>query len=214
MKGLWLPIIFIGVPLIEIALFVQIGGRIGLAWTIIIVIATAIAGTVMLRAQGLAVLGRAQDTLRAGDVPVESLIDGVFLLIAGILLLTPGFLTDFIGFLFFVPVVRQTLGRYFWSRIAQSGAVSFRDLRGGGAANGPRPGNSRTDRPETHRPETHRPPKRGQIIEGEIVREERAPGTSPKTSPETSDGLDEQDEQDDNDRAVSQPRRIDSPWRQ
>ncbi|MBZ0217776.1 MAG: FxsA family protein [Fimbriimonadaceae bacterium] len=207
MKGLWLPIIFIGVPLIEIALFVQIGGRIGLAWTIIIVIATAIAGTVMLRAQGLAVLGRAQDTLRAGDVPVESLIDGVFLLIAGILLLTPGFLTDFIGFLFFVPVVRQSLGRYFWSRIAQSGAVSFRDLRGGGAANGPRPGDSQTDRSETSRP-----PKGGPIIEGEIVREERAsPETSPKTPPETSDGLDEQD---DNDRAVSQPRRIDSPWRQ
>ena len=191
MKGLGLLAIFIGIPLIEIALFVQIGGRIGLAWTIIIVIATAIAGTILLRSQGLAVMSRAQDTMNAGEMPVESLVDGVFLLIAGILLLTPGFLTDFIGFLFFIPILRQTLGRYLWRRIARSGSVSFRDLRGGGSARGPR--DDRTS-PHARRSE-------GLIIEGEIVRE------SNSTS---NDGEAHEDEEP----TVLNPPRSDSPWRQ
>lgn len=188
MRGLWLLAIFIGIPLIEIALFVQIGGEIGLAWTIIIVIATAIAGTMMLRVQGLAVMGRAQDTMKAGEVPVGSLIDGLFLLIAGILLLTPGFLTDFIGFLFFVPAVRQTIGRFLWSRIAQSGSVSINGVRAGGRNRGPQQG-GHTDK--------------GLIIEGEIIHDISGEPNS-----------DNQPERGADDQSTTNGPRSDSPWRQ
>ncbi len=186
MRGLAFLALFIGVPLIEIALFVQIGGRIGITWTIVIVIATAMAGTALLRMQGLAVMRQAQDTMEAGGVPVESLIDGLFLLIAGILLLTPGFLTDFVGFLFFIPPVRRSLGRYLWARVAKSGNVGFSSSRGGGRG-----------------PTTASPPG-GVVIEGEIVEEIFSPGEAGDPEDGTSSG----------DTPKTGDSKPDSPWRQ
>lgn len=168
MRGILLLALFIGIPLIEIALFVQIGGRIGILWTIVIVIATAIAGTYLLRLQGLAVMNQARRTMEAGGVPVESLIDGLFLLIAGILLLTPGFLTDFIGFLFFLPPVRHSLGRRLWALAARSGSVHFHNIHpGGGSSPNQRPGQGR-------HPDAGAKTK-GIIIEGEIVESDLQP---------------------------------------
>ena len=90
--------LLIGVPLIEIYLFVELGGLIGTWPTIGLVVLTAIAGSIMLRAQGRRVLARAQEKIRRGEPPVSDLLDGIGLLLAGALLLTPGFLTDSIGF--------------------------------------------------------------------------------------------------------------------
>lgn len=102
------------VPLIEIFLFIQVGGEIG-AWpTIGIVILTAVVGTVMLRRQGLAALRGVQSRLAAGEDPGRLLADGAMILVAGVLLLTPGFLTDTIGLLLLVPAVRAWL----WRRLA------------------------------------------------------------------------------------------------
>lgn len=109
--GLFILLAFIGMPILEIAVFIDVGERIGLLNTIAIVILTAIAGTALLRWQGLSVLGRAQESLRENRFPMEEVFDGLCLVFAGALLLTPGFVTDGIGFLLFAPPVRQLLKR-------------------------------------------------------------------------------------------------------
>ncbi len=107
--GIFLLAAFIGVPLLEIAVFVEIGGAIGLWPTLATVILTAVLGTWCLRAQGLATLARARAQLDRGALPAKELFDGACLLIAGALLLTPGFVTDTVGFLLFVPPLRDFL---------------------------------------------------------------------------------------------------------
>ena len=108
---------FIGVPILEIAVFVEVGGRIGLGPTIAIVVATAMAGAALLRHQGLATLNRARLSLAEGRMPLAEVFDGLCLLFAGALLLTPGFVTDGAGLLLFVPGLRAWLraliGRHF-----------------------------------------------------------------------------------------------------
>ncbi len=99
----------IGVPVIEIAVFIEIGGRIGLWWTVGLVVLTAVIGTALLRHQGLSTLARARASLDQGKLPVRELLDGVCLLIAGALLLTPGFVTDAVGALLLVPPLRWPL---------------------------------------------------------------------------------------------------------
>ena len=100
---------FIGVPLVEIAVFIQVGGWIGLGWTLALVVLTAVLGAWQLRAQGLATLLRARDQIDRGALPARELFDGACLLVAGALLLTPGFVTDATGFLLFLPPVRDML---------------------------------------------------------------------------------------------------------
>jgi UPF0716 protein FxsA len=101
--------VFIAVPITEIAVFIQAGDQFGLWPTIAIVILTALLGTVLLRYQGLRTLGRVQESLQEGEVPVGEVFAGLCLLIAGALLLTPGFLTDTLGFALFVPSIRGFL---------------------------------------------------------------------------------------------------------
>jgi len=103
---MWLLIAFIAVPIIEIALFIQIGGFLGLLPTLIIVVLTAIAGTYLVRAQGLSVLSQLQSRIHAMNDPSEPLAHGATILFSGALLLTPGFFTDFVGFLLLIPNVR------------------------------------------------------------------------------------------------------------
>ena len=106
---MYLLLALILVPLIEIALFIQVGGLIGLWPTLAIVVATALAGTMLMRTQGFAVWRRAQDSLARNELPVREVFDGLCLLVAGVLLLTPGFFTDAIGLALFVPQVRDLL---------------------------------------------------------------------------------------------------------
>lgn len=128
--ALWILLAFIGVPLIEIALFIQVGDVIGLWPTIAIVIATALAGTALIRWQGLNTLQRAQAEMEAQRLPVRELFDGICLIFAGALLLTPGFLTDTIGFILLVPPLRAILGRYVWRALQNAKGVQF-DMPGG-----------------------------------------------------------------------------------
>ena len=102
---------FIGVPLIEIAVYIEVGGRIGLGPTLAGVVLTALVGTFLLRLQGLITLRRAQQAVNQGELPLREVFDGACLLVAGVLLLTPGFLTDALGLLLFLPVVRRLLRR-------------------------------------------------------------------------------------------------------
>ncbi len=128
--------LFIAVPVIEIALFIEIGGWIGLWPTIAIVVLTAFAGTTLLRLQGLAVLRRVQESAARNELPVAEVFDGFCLLVAGILLLTPGFFTDALGFLLFLPPFRRIAGRAVWGWMVRSGRVS---VAGGGFGGGPGP---------------------------------------------------------------------------
>jgi len=101
----------VGVPILEIALFIEIGGAIGTWPTIATIFLTAAIGAFLLRSQGSGLMARARATLDRGEMPVEEVIHGLFLLIAGALLLTPGFFTDAVGFLLCVPSIRLALGR-------------------------------------------------------------------------------------------------------
>ena len=106
---MWLLIAFIVVPIIEIALFIQVGGFLGLFPTLAIVILTAIAGTYLVRAEGLSVLSQLQSSFREMNDPSEPLAHGAMILFSGALLLTPGFFTDFVGFLLLIPNVRAAV---------------------------------------------------------------------------------------------------------
>ena len=106
---MWLFALFIAIPLIEIALFIQVGGLIGLWPTLAIVVFTAFLGTWMIRAQGVMALDRLRASLNELRDPTEPLAHGAMILIAGALLLTPGFFTDAIGFALLIPPVRSTV---------------------------------------------------------------------------------------------------------
>lgn len=130
---------FIGVPIIEIGLFIEIGGLIGLWPTLLTVIVTAFAGTTLLRLQGLAVLQRVQESTARNELPVQEVFDGLCLLTAGILLLTPGFFTDAFGFLMFVPPFRRVTAVAVGGWLVRSGKVSASaaGFSGGSPGSGP-----------------------------------------------------------------------------
>ncbi|WP_095587818.1 FxsA family protein [Actibacterium ureilyticum] len=114
---MWLFALFLAVPLIEIALFIQVGGLIGLWPTLAIVIVTAFLGTWLMRAQGALAIGQIQSSFNDLRDPTEPLAHGAMILFAGALLLTPGFFTDAAGFLLLIPPVRSAVFRYLRSRV-------------------------------------------------------------------------------------------------
>ncbi|MGJ8582874.1 MAG: FxsA family protein [Marinosulfonomonas sp.] len=118
---MWLFVLFLAIPLIEIALFVQIGGIIGLWWTLAIVVFTAILGTSMIRTQGAMAMVNLRSSFNDMRDPTEPLAHGAMILIAGMLLLTPGFFTDTVGFLLLIPPVRQAVYGYVRSRVTVQG---------------------------------------------------------------------------------------------
>lgn len=111
---MWLLLAFIIVPMIEIALFIQVGGFIGVWWTLLIVLATAIVGSYLVRMQGLRELNNLQRSFSEMEDPTEPLANGAMILFAGALLLTPGFFTDVVGLSLLVPGVRRSA--YLWIR--------------------------------------------------------------------------------------------------
>ena len=102
-------IIFVAIPLVEVAAFAYIGGEIGIMNTLLFCLLTAGIGGFLVRAQGLATLMKAQTSLRSGQLPMNELFDGFCLVVSGALLLTPGFVTDGLGFALLVPAFRSIL---------------------------------------------------------------------------------------------------------
>lgn len=117
-------LLFLIVPLIEIALFIKVGGMIGLGWTLAIVIFTAVLGTFLVRSQGLAVLNRLRGSITELSDPTEPLVHGAMILFSGALLLTPGFFTDAIGFALLVPGIRSVIFQAIRKRIVVTGFSS------------------------------------------------------------------------------------------
>ncbi len=114
---MWLFLLFVGVPVLEIALFLQVGGWLGMWPTLGIVILTAAVGTVLVRSQGLAQLAKLQNSFQEMRDPTETLAHGAMVLASGLLLLTPGFFTDGVGFALLVPGVRSVILRYVRSKV-------------------------------------------------------------------------------------------------
>jgi len=105
------PLLFIIIPLVELYLIIKVGGYIGAFWTVMIVIMTAVIGVNLLRIQGFSTLKRAQQNMEQGAVPAMEMMEGIVLAVGGALLITPGFLTDTLGFICLVPVTRKALIR-------------------------------------------------------------------------------------------------------
>lgn len=115
--------IFLTVPLLEIFLFLLAGELIGFWPTMSLVILTAVAATYLLRSQGFSALQRLQASLARQEFPGAELFDAACLLVAGLLLLTPGFFTDTIGLLLFLPPFRAWLRVVIFRRLAASGFI-------------------------------------------------------------------------------------------
>ena len=107
-----LLLLFLLVPLVEIYLLIKIGGVIGALPTVVLVVLTAVLGAALARHQGLVTLQRLQATMARGEAPAIEMFEGVLLLVGALLLLTPGFLTDLLGFACLIPQTRRTLA--FW----------------------------------------------------------------------------------------------------
>lgn len=104
-----LLLLFILVPVIEIWVLISVGSVIGAFPTILLILSTAFIGLALLRQQGFSTLFRMQQRMQMGEVPAGEVIEGVVLAVGGALLLTPGFVTDAIGFLCLIPVTRQAM---------------------------------------------------------------------------------------------------------
>lgn len=120
-----LVILFICVPIIEIALFIQVGGLIGLWPTIAIVLFTAFVGASLVRSQGIQTLMSVQSRMQQGELPAQQIIEGVMLAVAGVLLLTPGFMTDTLGMLVLLPAPRAWIAKQLMQRVKVNSSAQF-----------------------------------------------------------------------------------------
>ena len=102
-------ILFLVIPLVEIFLLVEIGSHIGTLWTILLIVSTAIVGARLVRLQGIASWRTFQSSISRSQLPALPLLEAAFLLVAGAFLITPGFLTDLMGFLVLIPPLRRKI---------------------------------------------------------------------------------------------------------
>lgn len=103
---------FIFFPITELYIFIKIGNAIGAAVTVSIVLLTALLGAFLARMEGVKTLSKIVRILEAGGVPTDELVDAFFIFVGGILLLTPGFLTDFVGFFVLIPFIRNLIKEF------------------------------------------------------------------------------------------------------
>jgi UPF0716 protein FxsA len=119
-----LVLLFIVVPIAELAVVIQVGQEIGVWWTVALLVADSILGSVLMRAQGRTAWRRFNEAIAAGKVPAREVLDGSLVIFGGLLLLTPGFITDFLGLLLLIPptraLVRATLARRLTHRMVAS----------------------------------------------------------------------------------------------
>ena len=121
--------LFILVPLIELALLIYVGIVIGALYTILIVLITGLIGIVILRKQGVAILRKTRSNLEQGILPAEGIVDGTLVLLAGVLLITPGMIMDVLGFVLLIPQVRRFINNQLRAaarRKLERGAIYYR----------------------------------------------------------------------------------------
>lgn len=116
--------LFFAIPIAEIAIFIEVGNLVGLWPTLGLILLTAFAGIVLIRIQGLSTIEKARRLIERDELPVEPMIHGVGLIIAGALLVTPGFFTDIIGFALLIPPLRLEIARRVLRMMRRSGRFS------------------------------------------------------------------------------------------
>jgi UPF0716 protein FxsA len=116
--------LFIVVPLAELYVILKVGDAIGAIWTILLLAADSVLGSILLRAQGRSVWRRFNAALTDGKMPHREVIDGVLVVFGGAFLITPGFITDVVGILLLVPPTRAVIRRLLVSRLGRRIAVS------------------------------------------------------------------------------------------
>ena len=159
-----LLLLFIFVPIIEIGLFIQVGGYLGLWPTIVLVLITAFVGASLVRSQGIQTLMSVQGRLQQGELPAQQIFEGVMLAVAGVLLLTPGFMTDALGMLVLLPAPRAVIAKYLMSKMV------VKSVGGGfhGSFHGDQFGHNPFDHGRSH----YDDPKQGSTFEGEYERKD------------------------------------------
>ncbi|AXN32202.1 FxsA family protein [Vibrio coralliilyticus] len=158
-----LLLMFIFVPIIEIGLFISVGGYLGLWPTIALVLLTAFVGASLVRSQGLQTLMSVQNRLQQGELPAQQILEGVMLAVSGVLLLTPGFMTDALGMLVLLPAPRAAMAKYLMSKMTVQSV-------GGGFQGGFGSGNFQQG-PFDQDP-FNQQPKDGNTFEGEYERKD------------------------------------------
>lgn len=121
----YLIALFIGLPIVELTLLFKVHERVGMGPTVLLVLLTGITGAALVRRQGIAILFRIQHEIEAGNLPAPQMIDGIMVLVAGALLVTPGLITDAVGFALLVPVVRTSLRGWLRKKMEQKVRSSY-----------------------------------------------------------------------------------------
>jgi UPF0716 protein FxsA len=116
-------LIFVAIPLLELGLLIKVGQSIGFWSTMAIIVVTAALGVAVMQSHGIKTMQRAQASLAEGKTPVDSVVDGTFVLFAGLLLISPGLITDLLGLLLLIPPVRRLIGNWSMRRLLASGRV-------------------------------------------------------------------------------------------
>jgi UPF0716 protein FxsA len=128
-------LLFILVPFLEIWGILTVGSWIGAMPTLLLIVLTALAGSFLLKREGIQTLTRAKSKLNAGQIPMHEMLEGILLAVAGALLLTPGFFTDFVGLFLLLPpgrslIIRELSKRMVVAQMGTSGATSYRVVEG------------------------------------------------------------------------------------
>jgi UPF0716 protein FxsA len=118
--------LFIVVPLVELYLILKVGDAIGAVWTILLLAADSVLGSILLRSQGRAVWRRFNEALTTGRMPHREVIDGVLIIFGGAFLITPGFLTDIVGLILLIPPTRALVRRFLARRLGRRVEVGVR----------------------------------------------------------------------------------------
>lgn len=113
-----LVLLFVLVPIAELAIIIQVGQTVGIAWTVAILVADSVLGSLLMRTQGRATWRRFNEALQSGRVPANEVLDGGLVIFGGACLLTPGFITDLLGLLLLVPPTRAVVRRLLVRRFA------------------------------------------------------------------------------------------------
>lgn len=159
-----LLLLFIFVPIIEIGLFIQVGGYLGLWPTIALVLITAFVGASLVRSQGIQTLMSVQHRLQQGELPAQQIFEGVMLAVAGVLLLTPGFMTDALGMLVLLPAPRAAIAKYLMSKMVVKSV--------GGGFHGSFHGDQFGQNPFNHDTSYRHDQSQGSTFEGEYERKD------------------------------------------
>jgi UPF0716 protein FxsA len=157
-------ILFVVLPVAELMILIKVGGLIGILPTVGLILSTAFIGATMLRRQGIETLMRANQRLQEGQIPAVEVFQGFLLALGGAFLLTPGFITDALGFALLLPRIRASLGRHLMRSMANNSGVRFYS----GFESGFEPASQSAYQPEAAAGTASKSASQQEIIEGEF----------------------------------------------